>query len=337
MKSNIQVSYSEGASYLLALFCLGLVLKVGLLLALFSGLLQYALVRLLVPTIERRLSTRKARLIAVGFLSSLIILALAATIWGVVIFLKSEAGNTQNLLQKLADVIEASRSQLPLWLTSNLPADVDGLKRILLDTLHEHAAEAKSFGQEAGHALVHILLGVIIGSMLALQDVGATLNDKPLAQALRARVMNLAEIFHRVVFAQVRISLINTTLTAIFLAIVLPIWGIHLPLLKTTIAITFVVGLIPVVGNIISNTVIVMVSLSNSLQVAIIALVYMVLIHKLEYFLNARIIGSQVNARPWELLTAILVMETLFGVPGVVAAPVFYSYVKRELKLKEWI
>ena len=36
-------------------------------------------------------------------------------------------------------------------------------------------------------------------------------------------------------------------------------------------------------------------------------------------------------AKSWELLTAILVMETLFGVPGVVAAPVFYAYIKKEL------
>jgi len=125
--------------------------------------------------------------------------------------------------------------------------------------------------------------------------------------------------------------LINTTFTGIFLAIVLPIAGVHLPLVKSMIAVTFVAGLIPVVGNIISNTVIVIVSLSYSLHVAATSLAFMVVIHKLEYFLNARIIGSQVNAKSWELLLAILVMETLFGLPGVVAAPVFYSYVKKEL------
>jgi predicted PurR-regulated permease PerM len=51
----------------------------------------------------------------------------------------------------------------------------------------------------------------------------------------------------------------------------------------------------------------------------------------LEYFLNAKIIGSQINARAWELLSAMLIMESLFGLPGVVAAPVFYAYIKTEL------
>ena len=61
------------------------------------------------------------------------------------------------------------------------------------------------------------------------------------------------------------------------------------------------------------------------------ALAFLVAIHKLEYFLNAKIIGSQINARAWELLAAMLAMESLFGIPGVIAAPVFYAYVKTEL------
>ena len=74
-----------------------------------------------------------------------------------------------------------------------------------------------------------------------------------------------------------------------------------------------------------------------SLQVALGSLVFMVVIHKLEYFLNARIIGAQINAKSWEMLTAILVMEALFGLPGVVAAPVYYAYVKKELGDQKWV
>jgi predicted PurR-regulated permease PerM len=75
----------------------------------------------------------------------------------------------------------------------------------------------------------------------------------------------------------------------------------------------------------------VIVALSHSLQIALASLVYMMVIHKLEYFLNARIIGAHINARAWELLTAMLVMEAMFGLPGVAAAPVFYAYLKLEL------
>ena len=108
-------------------------------------------------------------------------------------------------------------------------------------------------------------------------------------------------------------------------------FGVHLPLTKTLIGVTFLAGLLPVVGNLISNTVIVVVSLAHSPHIALASLVFLILIHKLEYFLNARIVGSRIRARAWELLLAMLALEAAFGLPGVVAAPIFYAYLKQEL------
>jgi predicted PurR-regulated permease PerM len=319
------------ASYILAALALFIVVKFGLLVALFSGLLVYSLVNLLAPAIEKRFRSAKSRTIAVVLLSSLIILTISIAIWAIFVFFKSDAGNLQNLLQKLADIIESSRSQLPAWISTNLPEGVDALRETMTEWLRDHAGEAKGVGQEAGHIVVQLILGMIIGSMVALQDATTDDHYGPFAAAMLARVANLNLMFRKIVFAQVRISLINTVFTAIFLLVILPLAGVHLPLTKSMIAITFLAGLIPVVGNIISNTMIVIVGLSHSLQIAVASLVFMIVIHKLEYFLNARIIGSQINARAWEMLTAILIMETLFGLPGVVAAPVFYAYLKKEL------
>src|SRR5205823_4129266 len=108
--------------------------------------------------------------------------------------------------------------------------------------------------------------------------------------------------------------------------VALPIAGVHVPLAKAMIAVTFFVGLLPIIGNLISNTIIVILSLSISLPVAMTSLVFLVIIHKLEYFLNAHIIGTQVHAHAWELLLAMLVLEAAFGLPGVIAAPIYYAY-----------
>jgi predicted PurR-regulated permease PerM len=90
--------------------------------------------------------------------------------------------------------------------------------------------------------------------------------------------------------------------------------------------------LLPVIGNLISNTLITIVGLSLSIWVAVGALAYLIVIHKLEYFLNARIVGGQISAKSWELLLAMLVFEAAFGLPGVVAGPIYYAYLKSELK-----
>ncbi|MFZ6658561.1 AI-2E family transporter [Undibacterium sp. TJN19] len=331
ISSSEQLSASVWASYVIVGIALLLVLKAGLIVALFSGLLVYSVIHVLAPAIALRFRHKQPRMIAVAFLSFILIVALIAVIWAIHAFLRSDAGNLQSLLQRLADIIETSRHQLPEWVSTNLPEDVDSLREMMTAWLREHAGEAKQLVPEAGHLLVHLLLGMIIGSMIALRDASGDSNHKPFAAALQQRVSTLGQVFHKIVFAQVQISLINTILSAVYLAAVLPMAGVHLPLTKTMIAITFLAGLIPVAGNIISNTIIVIVALSHSLNVAMASLVFMMVIHKAEYFLNARIIGAQINARAWELLTAILVMETLFGLPGVVAAPVFYAYLKKEL------
>ena len=197
--------------------------------------------------------------------------------------------------------------------------------------MRDHAAELRLAGAETGRTLVLIIVGMIIGAMVSLHEAAKAVNQKPLARALTLRAEKVGDAFRRVVFAQVRISALNTVFTAIYLVGVLPLFGVHLPYGKTLVAVTFIVGLLPVVGNLISNTVIVVVSLSVSLAIAIASLVFLIVIHKLEYFLNARIVGSRIHARPWEILVAMLAMESAFGLAGVVAAPIYYAYLKMEL------
>ena len=319
------------ASYLLAAFALLIVLHAGLLAALYSGLLVYALVHLATPPSSRRTGSRPARVLAVAALGTLIVVALTLAVWFVLSYFTSDAGSLPVLLKRMADLIEQSRHQIPPWIASHLPESAEALQQMLSEWMREHAAQATHLGQETGRVLVHLLIGMVIGAMAALYDTTKVHDFKPLSAALHQRIVRLHEAFRQIVFAQVRIAAINATFTGIFLAIALPMAGVHLPFVKTMIVITFIAGLLPVIGNLISNTVIVIVSLSHSLPTALIALLFLIVIHKLEYFLNAKIIGSQINARAWELLTAMLLMESLFGIPGVIAAPVFYAYIKTEL------
>jgi predicted PurR-regulated permease PerM len=172
---------------------------------------------------------------------------------------------------------------------------------------------------------------MVLGAMIALHEALPIETNRPLARELVERVIRLSDAFRRVVFAQVQISLINSVLTGIYLVLILPSLGVNLPFRKTLIVVTFITGLLPVVGNLISNVVIVVISLSYSIGVAIGSLIFLIVIHKLEYFLNARIVGRRIEARAWELLLAMLAMEAAFGISGVIAAPIYYAYLKDEL------
>lgn len=330
MFSHHKITYVEIASYICMAIALAVILTHGLLVALLAGLLVHSLVVIVSPKFDEQVGKGRARLVSVSLIGTLIITLLTLAVWSAITFFQSEAGSTHALLQKMADILDSSREQCPQWLCSHLPGTAEELRVLMTDWMREHAKEAQSMGTNASHTLVRILLGMIIGAMISLHTpTKAPL--APLAAALLDRIKTLSRAFKKVVFAQVRISAVNTFATGIYVLVVLPLMGIELPMAKSLVVITFVVGLLPIVGNLISNTIIVIVALPFGVSVALGSLAFLIVLHKLEYFLNAKIIGTQIQARAWELLIAMLVMESVFGIAGVVAAPIFYAYAKQEL------
>jgi len=314
------------------------ILYLGLLSSLLSGFLIYLIVQTAVPLFRYLGMTRRVgKALVLALFASLIFFLVT---WGVVESMSLLSGGSEGvvaLLQQMADVISTARERTPAWAHDYLPASMQELETSAATWLREHAGQVGAFGQDFGKFLFHTVLGMIIGGIVAFYRGLGGGEAKPLSRALVARASVLSGAFRNVVFSQIRISALNTVLTAIYLAGILPAMGIHLPLLKTMIAVTFFIGLIPILGNLISNTVIVVVSLSVSPMVAIGSLTFLVLIHKLEYFVNARIIGSRIRAQAWELLTAMLVMEAAFGIPGLIAAPIYYAYLKDELTARRLI
>jgi len=333
-----QASRYDIAAWLLMAAALVLTLELRLLPALLGGLLVFELVHILAPRLRLwRLGHTWGKVAAVALLATIVVTLLTLAVLGVIALLRSDFGNPGGLLKELAAIIERSRNVLPRWLEERLPANADQLREATSAWLRAHGKEFQAVGTGFGRALAHILIGMVIGALISLREATPHREIAPLTQALAERIGRLGEAFRRVVFAQVRISALNTTLTAIYLAVILPLFDVHLPFLKTLIAVTFVAGLLPVIGNLISNTVICIISLSHSVQVTLGSLAFLVLIHKLEYFVNARIIGTQIRSRAWELLIAMLAMEAAFGIAGVIATPIFYAYLKDELKSRGMI
>ena len=312
-----------------------LLLYLNLLPGLLAGLLVFALVNALVPTLRvPALGREGPRLLAVTLIATVVVALMTLAGLGVASFLRHSGESIPALIQRMAEIIEQSRDRLPPWLFEYVPEDAEELRKALVHWLRSHADMFQMAGTGIGRALAHILIGMVIGALLSLESAVRGRGRGPLSIAFAQRALRLSVAFRRVVFAQVWISAINTMLTAIYLAVVLPWVGIELPFAKTLIMITFVAGLLPILGNLISNTVIFIVSLSQSLFVALGSLGYLIAIHKLEYFLNARIIGSHIRARAWEMLIAMLVMEAAFGIAGLIAAPIYYAYMKDELRAK---
>lgn len=326
------------ASYILAALGLFLVLWLGLLPALLSGLLIYNLVIFGARRMaDVGILPYAAKIILLILITLLVVAGL--TVGGIMFasYITEGRESVAQLFQKMADVVITGSSYLPAWTHVYLPANIEEWQLAAAEWLRGNARYFSVIGADALLIFVHLIVGMIIGGMVAMHPAMPSSRKAPLAHAMSERVEYLGLAFRRIVFSQVRISGLNTLLTGIFLACIMPILGYELPLVKTMIAVTFIVGLMPIIGNLISNTVIFLIALSVAPIAAIVALFYLIVIHKLEYFVNARIIGGQIRARAWEILLALLVMDAAFGIAGLIVAPIYYAYLKDELSGRKLI
>jgi len=248
---------------------------------------------------------------------------------------------TRAAVLALPNVADTSIPSASAWAQKRqieLPfTDFESLRQVVIDALGQEAnylRNVANFARSTTAVLAFSVLGIVAAASLfiktGLDPYRGTHRVKNnlysiCCDKVSTRFRDFYRSFATVMGAQIMISFINTILTAIFLlAVRLP----HAPLL---IAVTFLCGLVPIVGNLVSNTIIVFVALTVSLKLAIGALVFLVAIHKLEYLLNSKIIGDRIRNPVWLTLIALIIGERLMGIPGLILAPVVLNYLRVEM------
>jgi predicted PurR-regulated permease PerM len=268
-------------------------------------------------------------------------LALALFIIAVVGIAAAGIYFTRAAILALPDVADTSIPSASAWAQKRqieLPfSDFESLRQVVIATLGEEANYLRNVANVAKATttnLVFSILGIVAAASLffktGLDPYRGTHRVKNnlysiCCDQVSRRFRDFYRSFATVMGAQITISLINTALTAIFLM------AVHMPHAPLLIAATFLCGLVPIVGNLLSNTIIVFVALTVSLKLAISALVFLVVIHKLEYLLNSKIIGDRIRNPVWLTLIALILGERLMGIPGLILAPVVLNYLRVEM------
>src|SRR6185503_9785550 len=198
-------------------------------------------------------------------------------------------------------------------------SNLEEFKTVALETVNKSFANIGLYLRRAIFQIVSLVIGMVMPVSLFLSARWHHDDDPHLvrgslystvSQELALRVGTFYESFKTVMGAQILISAINSVLTAVFL-----VWGgyPHVPVL---VGLTFGFGLLPIIGNVISNTLIVGVSFTIGPKMALFALIFLVTIHKLEYFLNSKIIGHRIKNPMWLTLFGLIIGERLMGIPG---------------------
>jgi len=265
----------------------------------------------------------------------------------VIIFLIFLAGAAYGLgavineaVQTLPDVADQALPKITQWAKQHnieLPfTDFDSLKDLISDTIKAQAhyiGSAAKIARGASTEFAFLLIGLVVAISVFLNprielDRKTNMPPKNLysccCDEIAARFETFYSSFATVMGAQIVISAINTVLTTFFVLIV------RLPHAIVVIGLTFLCGLLPVIGNLISNTIILGIAFTVSPGRALAALIFLILVHKLEYFLNGKIIGGRINNPMWLTLLALILGEKLMGIPGMILAPVVLHYIKVE-------
>ena len=170
---------------------------------------------------------------------------------------------------------------------------------------------------------IYFIFALVINLLLYhnIAKVDSVFERKPnslatfLYQFVKRRVQVFYFYFKRVMGGQIIISAINTVISAV------AIFALQLPRPFLLISLVFFFGLFPVIGNVVSNTILTATALvSIGWVAAVICLGLLVGIHKLEYFLNSKIIGEIVHLPMVVTLAAIVIAEVLLGILGLILA-----------------
>jgi predicted PurR-regulated permease PerM len=282
------------------------------------------------PKARRGLLPRWTQLVA----AAIVILAPLALLSGALshtrTYITDAPQQYRELLDYLAHTVLELRDKLPADMADQLPDGAQEIQHLLASYLAAKAGALAHAGRAWLTGLLYAYVGLIIGALAAVRPISA--RRPPLVAALRERIRLMGQAFRQIVAAQFWIAAFNTLLTAIFLLGVLPHWNLTLPYTPALITLTFIAGLVPIVGNLLCNAVITIVGLSVSPVAAAACLGFLILIHKAEYVINAKVVGQRTHMGVWELLAVMFVAESVFGPAGLVAAPLFYAYLKKELE-----
>ena len=328
---------AEVASYVMMVGSLLLIMWQGLLPGLLCVCLGFLSARWLSPQLAvlTRAPDGQAPRLAAAVVALLPVLLLAFALPRTRGLILDAPGQYRELLGFLARTVLELRDKLPPELGFQLPDEAAEIQHVIAAYLASKAGALATAGRAWLVGLLFAYVGLLIGALAAARPSACEL--KPLAAQLHLRLFRFGETFRQIVVAQFWIALFNTCLTAIFLLVLLPLSGNKLPYSMALLLLTFVAGLVPIVGNLLCNAVLTLVGLSVSPGVAAACLVFLVTIHKAEYFINAKVIGHRTHMGVWELLAVMFVMEAVFGPPGLVAAPLFYAYFKKELQATDWV
>ncbi|HEX4880576.1 MAG TPA: hypothetical protein VFV39_12065, partial [Limnobacter sp.] len=186
--------------------------------------------------------------------------------------------------------LNAVTASLPEAIKQHIPGKPSDLYKMLTKEEGDVMGYVRNFGGASFFIFLQLVFALILGVSAALMSSAVPTQMstavKPLAHAWLQALENYVRSFTLLMGAQVYVSVWNTFCTAVFVYGILPAFDVILPFRELLLMFTAVASLIPAAGNIMANTLILVLTVRYGVFVALGSVMYLFIIHKLEYFIN---------------------------------------------------
>jgi predicted PurR-regulated permease PerM len=292
--------------------------------ALLAGIIAFLILDFTDSLLKRWLGKMLARAAA------LIVFIVAATLffWVLADFVRMAVLRTPMII---ASLIPKLKSMADQWGVS-LPFDnLDDLRFLIAGSIKNNVHQLTRASSLLTQGFLRIMLAVF-SAVACFWSRGNSASGKnsdfsiALGEELSRRMALFMNGFKKAFGAQFTVSLINTG----FISFLLLILGI--PYIRFLVTTTFILGLVPVVGGVVTNTLILAVALTVSSKTALVAFIVLMVIHHIQYPIQGEVMGEQMKIPAWQLLLALILGEAVMGVAGMVLAPAAIHYLREEIK-----
>ena len=296
-----------------------------LLLFIKTGLLGFSVVFLFLYLLTDLVLTFKHRFLCFFPSSLLLLFIYLAVFTGLSVFLVDIIPRIIPDIVDYSKLLSAKAQELLSMVGDrySVSLDINEIQSHLMGSADYSFKSIMTMGNHFTKGLVYFIFALVLSFLLIheqkhIDEVFLRRKDSLLSYLylfIQSYLCRFYGFFKQVMLGQVAISLINTVITSVV------ILALDLPYKVALVVAVFTFGLIPVFGNLISNSILALTALiNNGPIIALFCLGYLVIIHKLEYFLNSKIIGSIIKFPIFLTLITLIVGEALFGIAGFILA-----------------
>lgn len=182
------------------------------------------------------------------------------------------------------------------YLKMPIPSDFDinYLLKMSLEYIKNHLNILSAVGTNSLQILVGILFGVLFFLYKEKQILAPENYWFKTTESFKFYLNNLFEGFKTIMRLQFMVAFLNTISLSILSFVIAPIFtGDLLPYWYILLPLTAIFSLIPVIGNLIINVLIFFISINVSILFSVIAIIYFFVVHKLELFAIAKLLGKK--------------------------------------------